>query len=89
MSDTTYFHLFEVEYISCEGNFRTANVVIQSTEAEVSVDSATSAYYSNSDWFGDSPSTMVGGYHITTLNDDMEMSRYCSSQSIYAETISV
>ena len=86
---TTYFHLFEVEYISCEGNHRTANVIIESDCDDVSVEQAQSEYYANTDSWGDSPSQMVGGYHITLCHSAEEMSKYCNEQSIFADTYSV
>lgn len=83
-----FYHLFEVEYISCEGNFRTANIVVESDD-EVSVDTAQSVYYSNSDCFGDSPSQMVGGHLILVFESSDEMSDYCNRSNIFAETYSI
>ncbi|MNK64652.1 hypothetical protein D3C87_839220 [compost metagenome] len=83
-----YFHLYEVQYISCEGNYRTANVILESDCDEVSAETAQSEYYSNSDAWGDSPSNMVGGHFITTCYSSDEMADYCNSQNIFAETYS-
>jgi len=84
-----FFHLYEVQYISCEGNHRTANVVLKSDSDEASVELAQSEYYANSDAWGDSPSQMVGGHLITFCHSAEEMATYCDSQSIFAETYSV
>ena len=84
-----YFHLFEVEYMSCEGNYRTANVILESDYDEISTDLAQSEYYANSDYFGDSPAEMVGGSHITTCNSSDEIAAYCSASGIFAETYQI
>jgi ABC-type uncharacterized transport system auxiliary subunit len=84
-----FYHLYDVEYISCEGNRRTANVIIESENDEVSADTAQSVYYSNSDAWGDSPAQMVSGYLITTFSSCEEMNSYCASQNIFAETYNI
>ncbi len=85
----TYYHLYEVEYMSCEGNYRTAHIILASDSDEVSDEIAMSEYYSNSDSFGDSPSQMIDAHHITTISSSEEMSEYCNSQNIFAETYEV
>lgn len=86
MSDTEYFHLYEVEYISCEGNFRTDNVVIKSDDAEPNADRAKTTYYSNSDSWGDSPSEMTGAYHLVTFDNEDDMTAHCRKSNMYPET---
>lgn len=87
---STYYHLYEVEYMSHEGNYRTSHAVLASSNAiEESVETAMSTYYANSDSFGDSPSQMVGATYITTLLSPEEMAALCGSTGIYAETYDV
>ena len=85
----TYFHLFEVAYISCEGNHRTANVILSSDSDDVSAETAQSEYYANSDAWGDSPAKMVGGHLVTFCHSAEEMATYCDEQSIFADTHSI
>ncbi len=86
MSDiATYFHVFEVSYVSCEGNSRTANIILKSYDSEVSEGAAQSEYRANSDAWGDSPSVMTGAYLMTTLTSEEEMYEYCRHNNVFAE----
>ena len=78
------FYLFEVSYISCEGNSRTANIIISSLD-EVSSDTAQSVYYENSGCYGDDPAQMTDGYLITVSDSKDEMDSYCNSSNIFAD----
>lgn len=84
------FQLYEVEYISCEGNYRTASIVLErEPNEEPDTDLAQSTYYANSGCMGDDPSQMVGGRFETSFDDREALDRYCNEYGFYGEIYSV
>lgn len=82
------YRLYEVDYISYEGNYRSANIILYSDENypyDNHEDNASSTYYSNSGCYGDDPSTMVCSRFVTECSSLEEMEEYCGKFGVFAE----
>ena len=76
--------LYEIEYMSYEGNLRTSSYILK-TENEISEQYAMTVYKMNSDAWGDSPCNMISASIVNVCESKEEICDYCNYNGIFAE----
>lgn len=78
------FQVFEVEYMSYEGNFRRSDIVLES-EHEISDERAMSEYRSNTGCMGDDACDMISAHCVATFDSRAETEEYCRRNDVFSE----